>query len=63
MCDIYYYKINDVDICLNGIQSTKMKEVRNRMVKDVLFRFGLKGYKSDKKMKEQQDRRVTRSKR
>ena len=49
--------------CLNGIQSTKMEEVRNRMAKDVLFRFGLKGYKSDKKMKEQQDQRVTRSKR
>ena len=49
--------------CLNGIQSTKMKEVRNEIAKDVLFRFGLKGYKSDKKMKEQQDQRVTRSKR
>ncbi|KAF2543871.1 hypothetical protein F2Q68_00031603 [Brassica cretica] len=43
--------------CLNGIQSTKIKEVRNGMAKDVLFRFGLKGYKSHKKMKEQQDRR------
>ena len=40
-----------------------MKEVRNGMAKDVLFRFGLKGYKSDEKMKEQQDRGVTRSKR
>ncbi|KAF2583552.1 hypothetical protein F2Q68_00003232 [Brassica cretica] len=49
--------------CLNGIQSSKMKEVRNGMAKDVLFRFGLKGYKSDEKMKEQQDRGVTRSKR
>ncbi|KAF3598904.1 hypothetical protein F2Q69_00035160 [Brassica cretica] len=28
------------------------------MAKDVLFRFGLKGYKSDKKMREQQDRRA-----
>ncbi|KAF2541493.1 hypothetical protein F2Q68_00029676 [Brassica cretica] len=43
--------------CLNGIQSTKMEEVRNGMAKDVLFRSGLKGYKSDKKIQEQQDRR------
>ena len=49
--------------CLNGIQSTKMEEVRNGMAKDVLFRSGLKGYKSDKKIQEPQDRRVTRSKR
>ena len=48
---------------LNGIQSTKMEEVRNRMAKDVLFRSGLKGYNSDKKIQEQQDRRATRSKR
>ena len=49
--------------CLNGIQSTKMEEVRNGMAKDVLFRFGLKDYKSDKKIQERQDRRITRSKR
>ena len=38
--------------CLNRIQSTKMEEVRNGMAKDVLFRSGLKGYKSDKKIQE-----------
>ena len=53
----------EAEECLNGIQSTKMEEVRNGMAKDVLFRSGLKGYKSDKKTQEQQDRRVTRSKR
>ncbi|KAF3553424.1 hypothetical protein F2Q69_00012959 [Brassica cretica] len=55
--------LTEDDGCLNGIQSTKMKEVRNWMTKDVLLRFGLKGYKSDRRMKEQQDRRVIRSKR
>ena len=49
--------------CLNGIQSTKMEEVRNGIAKDVLFKSGLKGYKSDKKIQEPPYRRVTRSKR
>ncbi|KAF3536422.1 hypothetical protein F2Q69_00019652 [Brassica cretica] len=57
------YPSAKVPYCLNGIQSTKMEEVRNGMAKDVLFRSSLKGYKSDKKIQELQDRRVTRSKR
>ncbi|KAF3577985.1 hypothetical protein DY000_02031945 [Brassica cretica] len=40
---------------------TKMEEVRNEMAKDVLFRSGLNGYKSDKKIQEPQDRRDSRS--
>ena len=57
------FMLTSSSTCLNGIQSTKMKEVRNGMTKDVLYRFGREGYKSDKKMKGQQDRRVTKSKR
>ncbi|KAF3559335.1 hypothetical protein F2Q69_00014323 [Brassica cretica] len=42
-------------------KSTKMEEVRNGMAKNVLFRSGLKGYKSDKKIQEPQDRRDSHS--
>nr|VDD56232.1 unnamed protein product [Brassica oleracea] len=54
---LYYRNIPSLASTVIEEMSTKMEEVRNGMAKDVLFRFGLKGYKSDKKIQEQQDPR------
>uniref|UniRef100_A0A0D3DQ43 Uncharacterized protein n=1 Tax=Brassica oleracea var. oleracea TaxID=109376 RepID=A0A0D3DQ43_BRAOL len=55
---LYYRNIPSLASTVIEEMSTKMEEVRNGMAKDVLFRFGLKGYKSDKKIQEQQDPRA-----